>query len=118
MEAIDEVQKRGDSMMSGIKKQRELLAALKSEIKETKDRLEEIDRKIGALNARQADVKEEADDAERDTERIIKLKMRIKETVKKMENYKAESEHSLRKMEMDIERLVVEMEERRPQLSR
>merc|ERR1719317_635588 len=39
IEAVDEVQKRGDSMMSGIKKQKEILAILKGEIREKKDTL-------------------------------------------------------------------------------
>ena len=118
VKAIDEVQRRGDSMMNGIKKQRELLAVLKAEIMDTRGRLVDIDRKMEALDEKQSITKEDTDNAEKDAERINKLKVRIKETVKKMENYKAESEDSLRLMETEIEHLVVEMEEKKPQLAR
>ena len=118
VKAIDEVQRRGDSMMNGIKKQRELLAVLKAEIMDTRGRLVDIDRKMEALDEKQSITKEDTDNAEKDAERINKLKVRIKETVKKMENYKAESEDSMRLMETEIEHLVVEMEEKKPQLAR
>lgn len=118
VEAIDEVQRRGDSMMSGIKKQRELLAGLKAEIRDTRGRLVDIDRKLEDLANKQAITEEDTDNAEKDAERINKLKVRIKETVKKMEKYKSESEDTLRLMETEIEHLVVEMEEKKPQLAR
>ena len=118
VEAIDEVQRRGDSMMNGIKKQRELLAVLRAEIKDTRGRLVDIDRKIEALDEKQSIANEDTDNAEKDAERINKLKVRIKETVNKMEKYKHESEDMLRLMETEIEHLVVEMEEKRPQLAR
>ena len=105
-------------MSNGIKKQRELLAVLKAEIMDTRGRLVDIDRKMEALDEKQSITKEDTDNAEKDAERINKLKVRIKETVKKMENYKAESEDSMRLMETEIEHLVVEMEEKKPQLAR
>merc|ERR1712106_1041258 len=104
IEAIDEVQKRGDSMMTGIR--------------ETKQKLADIDKQVDALDERRTSDKEDTENAVMDAERINKLKIRIKETVKKMEKYKADSENALRLMETEIEYLVVEMEKRKPQLAR
>merc|ERR1740124_1482440 len=104
--------------MTGIKKQRELLSILKTEIRETKQKLADIDKQVEALDERRTNDKDDTDNAVMDAERINKLKIRIKETVKKMEKYKADSENALRLMETEIEYLVVEMEERKPQLAR
>ena len=118
IEAVDEVQKRGDSMMNGIKKQKEILAILKAEIREKKEILADINKQIEVLDERRADAKESANNAEQDVNRINKLRVRIKDVVKKMEKSKDESENILRLMETQIEELVVEMEEKKPQLAR
>ena len=118
IEAVDEVQKRGDSMMSGIKKQKEILAILKAEIREKKDALADINKQIEVLDERRAEAKVGATNAEEDVSRINKLKVRIKDAVKKMEKTKKDSENTLRFMETKIEELVVEMEEKKPQLAR
>ena len=118
IEAVDEVQKRGDSMMNGIKKQKEILAILKAEIREKKEILADINKQIEVLDERRADAKESANNAEQDVKRINKLRVRIKDVVKQMEKSKDESENILRLMETQIEELVVEMEEKKPQLAR
>ena len=118
IEAVDEVQKRGDSMMNGIKKQKEILAILKAEIREKKETLADINKQIEVLDERRADARESVDNAEQDVNRINKLRVRIKDVVKQMEKSKDESENILRLMETQIEDLVVEMEEKKPQLAR
>ena len=104
--------------MSGMKKQRDILSALKSEIEDVKGRIAGRDSKIKALKERQVALQKETGDAERDTERINKMSIRIKETVRKMEKHKDDCEQSLRRMEGEIEKMVMEMEEKKPQLSR
>ena len=118
IEAVDEVQKRGDSMMNGIKMQKKILAILKAEIREKKEILADINKQIEVLDEKRADAKESVDNAEQDVNRINKLRVRIKDVVKKMEKSKDESENILRLMETQIEELVVEMEEKKPQLAR
>jgi len=118
IKAVDEVQKRGDSMMSGIRKQKEMLEILKEEIKEKKEKLASIDRQIQNLEEKKVNAKEGVENAELDVNRINKLRVRIKDVVKKMEKSKKESEDTLRMMETQIEELVVEMEERKPKLAR
>jgi len=118
IDAIDEVQNRGDTMMTGIKKQKEVLEVLKAEIRKTKDKLAAIDKEIKAQDERMGYATEDTENAELDVNRINKLRVSIKEALKKMEKAKAESEDTLRLMETQIEELVVEMEERKPKLIR
>ena len=118
VEAIDEVHRRGESMMGGIRKQRQMLNILQTEIKEAKGRISVLNKKLEGLSKRQSKAMDATANAQKNAARINQLKVRIDDSIKALEKQKEDSEDTLRVMETEIEELVDELQLRKPVLTR
>ena len=118
VEAIDEVHRRGESMMGGIRKQRQMLNILQTEIKEAKGRITVLNEKLEGLSKRQSKAMDATANAQKNAARINQLKVRIDDSIKALEKQKEDSEDTLRVMETEIEELVDELQLRKPVLTR
>ena len=105
MDALKEIQTRGDQMMNFINDQREVLINLRSEVDTAEGRLDKASRTREEMEMKRKEAKKRKLLAEKDTDRIYIEKIQLENDIVKLEKNKFILKKNLGSMELDANKL-------------
>ena len=105
MDALKEIQTRGDQMMNVINDQREVLINLRSEVDTAEGRLDKASRTREEMEMKRKEAKKRKLLAEKDTDRIDIEKIQLENDIVKLEKNKFILKKNLGSMELDANKL-------------
>jgi len=118
MDALKEIQSKGDFMMDAIKEQKDVLISLRSEVDMAEERLDDALRRTTEMEVKKKMAEKERLMAERDTRMIDNKKEKIETEIKMLEVAKVTTKKDLGSLRMEVGRLRQEMEENGDQMLR
>ena len=118
MDALKEIQTRGDQMMNVINDQREVLINLTTEVDTAEGRLVKAITTTDEMVMKRKDAEEKILLAEKNTNRIYMEKRQLKNEIVKLEKDKFEITQNLGSMEWDANKLREEMINNEEEVSR
>ena len=105
MEAMDEIQAKGDLMMKTIKDQKNVLNNITKEIDEAHKRLDQAKRLESEAEKRRKDTMKEIVMYEENTEKLVAQKAKLELDVQILEKSKISKEEKLENMEKEIKEI-------------
>ena len=118
IDALKEIQSKGDFMMDAITEQKEVLINLRSEVDMAEERLDDALRITTEMEVKKKMAEKERLMAERDTRMIDNKKEKIETEIKMLEVAKVTTKKDLGSLRMEVGRLRQEMEENGDQMLR
>ena len=118
IDALKEIQSKGDFMMDAIKEQEEVLINLRSEVNMAEQRLDDAMRKTTEMEGKKKIAEKERLLAERDTRMVDNKKEKIETEIKMLEEAKVITRKDLESLRMEVGRLRQEMVENEDQMFR
>ena len=118
IDALKEIQSKGDFMMDAIKEQKEVLINLRSEVDMAEERLDDALRKTTEMEGKKKIAEKERLLAERDTRMVDNKKEKIETEIRMLEEAKVITRKDLESLRMEAERLRQEMIENEDQMFR
>ena len=118
MDALKEIQSKGDLMMEAIKDQKEVLINLRSELDLAEMRLDDAIGVTEVMEIRRKKAENERLMAENDTRMIDSKKDRLGKEIELLEKAKATTEEDLGSLRLEVGRLRQETEENEDEMYR
>ena len=118
MDALKEIQSKGDLMMEAIKDQKEVLINLRSEVDLAEMRLDDAFGETEEMEIRRKKAENERLMAENETRMIDSKKDTLGKEIEMLEKAKATTEEDLGSLRLEVERLRQETEENENEMIR
>jgi len=109
--ALQDIQTKGDQMMSAISDQKKVLSKLRSEVAKAEERLEEAVKVTAEIEMKRSEAEKEIKTAERNTRMLSRRKTEIKQEVETLQEKKEASLIKLEELRTELKEVNEEMKE-------
>ena len=118
MNALKEIQNKGDFMMEAIRDQKQVLIDLRSEVDIAEMKLFEAERETEEMEMKKKLAQKARLSAERDTRKIDNQKGKLEIEIKKLEEARVNTKKDLESLQEEVGRLRKQMEENGDKMQR
>ena len=108
--ALQDIQRKGDQMMSAITDQKQVLVKLRSEVAKAEERLEEAVQITAAMETKRNDAENEIKTAERNTRMLSQRKSKIESELEILQNERESAQNRLESLQEELRAVTEEME--------